>query len=89
MPTRAIFDLGIWGFLHDPVDAAVVFQLGHPEIPGIIDSFDAQQGMRLIENVLYIIFADSIAQHNKDFVVPYDMPRSAVRHGRCPDVRSG
>src|SRR6185437_5117080 len=61
-------------FLHHPFDAAVVFELRHAEIPGVVDSFYAQQGMRLAEDIFYIVFANSVAQYDKDLVVTDDLP---------------
>ena len=60
------------GFLHHPADAAVVFQLGNPEIAGIVDTFDTQQGLGLAEDVPDIIFADGVTQDNKYFVFAHD-----------------
>jgi hypothetical protein len=65
--------LGDLGLLHYPFDAAIVFQFGDPEVAGVIHPFHAKQGVGLAEHVLYIIFADGVAQDNKDFVISNDM----------------
>ena len=65
---------GDLGLLDYPFDAAVVFEFGHPEVAGVIHSFHAKQGMGLAEYVLYVVFADGVAQNNKDLIFPDDVP---------------
>ena len=64
--------LGYLGFFDDALDAAVVLQFGHPEIPGVVDPFYAQKGMGLIEHILYLVFADGVAEYDEDLVLPDD-----------------
>lgn len=64
--------LGDLGFFHHPLDAAVVFQFGNAKVPGVIDSFDTQQGMGLTQDIFYVVFADGVAQDDKYLILADD-----------------
>jgi len=80
MPTRAMFDLGICGFSTTrsilPSSSSSATRNS-----GVVDPFHPQQGMRLIEDVLDVIFADGVAQHDEYFILTYD---TAVRRTAWP-----
>jgi len=78
-PYQGHIGFGDLGLLHYPFDTVIVFQLGHPEITGVIHPFYPQQGAWVIQDFLYIVFADGIPQNDKYLVFPYDPPGKEYR----------
>src|SRR5260221_9789866 len=74
MVDTAQIHIGLWYlvFLHQPANAAVIFQLGDSKIAGVVDAFDAQQGLGLVEDIPDVVFADGVSEDDEYFVFTYD-----------------